>query len=255
MPTDTNICYCFKILSSENPTPTNFMIHHKNSLTLIGARNLASMALSELDVKTIATKLNWDIPTIYIGLSSLFQVDIRVLKLISKVQTARLKLNPFHHKGFVVCDGQFQRIKVPSSQFLALKQLPIETKPRLVCHLRSSLSSVINDLLLELVIKLDDEGVEKFISIFSQWRQSFLEIKGKFDSLCCTIEDMFDKIKHIQDKKQLLKTLEDNKMDPFKSVLLSMHKNGTHSARNYFSSVPLTCAKGYLANIPSQKSQ
>ena len=153
LPQETNFCYMFEMVS---PLNTIIVKHKEDVLYLHGARNLST--LQEVDPIVIAQKYNWKHAPIYNfnNLSSLLDV----LK----------NVEPTQQEGFVVCDKNFNRIKIKSEQYVALHHLAT-----------SCIENSMSDLRLITIIQ-NNEGSE-FLNYFPKYKERHTQLTEKFQEL------------------------------------------------------------------------
>lgn len=94
------------------------------------------------------------------------------------------KMSPLEQEGYVVVDGDFNRIKVKHPGYVALH------------HLRTS--PVTPRRVLEVI--RTGEG-EELAAHFPEWRQVFDDVQAAYDALVVHLEQHYDYIKGVEDRK------------------------------------------------------
>jgi hypothetical protein len=107
------------------------------------------------------------------------------LQTISDVVSAANKLDPVDDgEGFVVCDENYNRIKVKGLKYLAM------------AHMKDTFST---RRLLEVIVNC--EGGE-FLSAYPEYYKIYYELKSKYDRLLGEMEGYYDAISYIDNKKE-----------------------------------------------------
>jgi RNA ligase len=179
-------------LSFELLTPLNRIIVPQNKVRLVlhGVRNLET--LQEEDPILWATKYNWEA----VGIYSFHSWE--ALLEASKV------LKPDMGEGYVVCDGNYQRIKVKSPHYIALHQLKDSLSPK---------------RLLEVV--LNNEG-DEVLAYFPELRKPYDALQQRLEELTKNIEVGYEENKHMPDQKSFALAV---KHLPYSSVLFNLRAN------------------------------
>lgn len=190
---DTNCCYMFELMTPYN----RVVVKHKDSkIVLHGARKLSD--LNEINPIVVAHKNNWQC------------VNILPLQSWSDIEDAIVKINPMEGEGYVVCDENYNRVKIKSPQYVALS------------HMRDGLSV---KKMLE-IIRLNEHS--EFLSYFPEYAEFYHNIKSKFEYLVGEIEGFYNAIKHIDDRKKFALIAKDQK---FSGILFRIKYAQTQSVR------------------------
>lgn len=162
----TDVCYMFELM-----TPFNRIVvqHKSNRLALHGARRLSDFR--ELNPVVEANNNNWECVNIY----SLNNMD----EVLGELEN----LSPMQTEGYVVCDTEYNRIKVKSPKYVA------------IAHIHDNLSS---RRMLELV--RTGEGPE-FLSYYPELTKDYYEVKNKYDRLLGRIEGFYEAVKGVEERK------------------------------------------------------
>ena len=113
LPTRTDRCYVFELTLKEHSIVVR---HEVASLTLLGARDLNSLA--ELPCEEIGAANGWPSARCY---DRLF--DSATGPCLKGVKDAAKALDPIRQEGFVAVDKDFRRLKIKSPAYVALHHL------------------------------------------------------------------------------------------------------------------------------------
>lgn len=102
-----NKIYMFELFTKEHEI---VVIPDRDRIILLGVRDMNT--LKEEDPQPHAEKMGWECVAMYPLLTS-----------IGMVFDAAKNLDPSQHEGFVVCDNNFNRIKIKSPRYVALTHL------------------------------------------------------------------------------------------------------------------------------------
>ncbi|KAG2374677.1 hypothetical protein C9374_010421 [Naegleria lovaniensis] len=102
-----NKIYMFELFTKEHEI---IVKPDRDRIILLGVRDMNT--LKEEDPQPHAEKMGWECVAMYPLLSS-----------IGKVFDAAKNLDPSQHEGFVICDNNFNRIKIKSPRYVALSHL------------------------------------------------------------------------------------------------------------------------------------
>ena len=166
LPTETNYCFMFELM-----TPYNRIVvrHDCNQLVLHGVRDRVS--LQEADPQVWADKYNWQLVQRY------------PLQTLKEIVVLTNKLDPMDSEGYIICDGDFKRIKVKSPQYVAIS------------HLKTGFST---RRMLEIVAT--NEG-DEFLNYYPEWRELYQQIEVRYNALATEIEAEYQKYQHIPIQK------------------------------------------------------
>ena len=123
------------------------------------------------------------------NLSKIFKTpEVFLLGNLKQVEDAAEKLD-CNHEGFVVCDGNFHRVKQKSTQYVALH------------HMKNN-----GVLSFERGIDIVRYGeLDEVLSYFPEFSEHLLKIKGDFDNMISTITNAWCKFNAVKDKLQTRK--------------------------------------------------
>lgn len=167
LPVDTNSCYWFELM-----TPFNMIVvqHGGNDLVLLGGRNLTTMR--ELNPIVVAYHNHWRC------------VKTFPFNDLEAIQAVLRDMNGTEQEGFVVCDTNYNRVKLKCEDYVK--------KHRLV-------SSISQRNLLD-VVRTNEES--EVLLYCKQFDELFNDIKSRYEYLRGEIHGFYNAIKHIDDRKQ-----------------------------------------------------
>lgn len=184
IPHEKHICFAFELM-----TPFNRIIckYSNSRIALIGARDLISM--EEQDPNHFVSKYGYEAPISY----SMFSLE-------GVVEMAK-KLDPLQNEGFVVIDGNYNRVKIKNPVYVSL------------AHLKEGMSQ---KRLVE-IIRTNES--EEFLSYFPEFKEEYKEIKEKYLSLVEMLEKEYSSYKDIHGQKEFALSVKDL---PYSGVLFSL---------------------------------
>lgn len=193
LPIETNYCFMFELM-----TPYNRIVvrHDCNKLVLHGVRDKVS--LQEAEPQIWANKYNWRLVKTY------------PLQTLKEIIALTNELDPMTSEGYIICDRNFQRIKVKSPQYVAIS------------HLRTGFST---RRMLEIVAT--NEG-EEFLNYYPEWRELYQQIETKYNALVEEIEESYQKYRHIPVQKDFALAVKHLNCS---GILFSLRAGKTNSVR------------------------
>lgn len=129
-------------------------------------------------------------------------------------------MDPMNQEGYVVCDENFNRVKVKSPQYLALHSMRDGFGPRRVIEM----------------IRLNES--DEWLSYFPEFRDIHDKYKVQYDALVTALEAAWQKYSHIENRKDFALAIKDV---PLNGALFQRygHQNSTKK----------TTFKEYMANL------
>lgn len=166
LPNNTDTSFMFEMM-----TPLNRVVvrHESSNIVLHGARRLSDFV--ELDPLAVASNNGWRCVKTF-NLNSMDAI----------VESAK-NLDPMESEGYVVCDANFNRVKMKTPQYVA------------VAHLKDGFST---RRMLEIVRSNENN---EFLSYFPEYELLYQEISNKYNSLLNDMQVFYNKISHIADQK------------------------------------------------------
>ncbi len=201
LPEDTKCCFMFELMTKYNRV---VVLQPTNQLVLHGVRNIQTMA--ELEPQLWSDKYGWQL------------VARHSLTSWPEVIAAAQLLDPMSLEGYIVCDRQFNRVKVKSPQYVA------------IAHLRSSFST---RRMLEIIMA--NEG-EEFLAYFPEWTDIYQKIKRCYHELIQEIEDAYQQHQNIEVQKDFAAAI---KHLPYSGVLFSLRSGKAHSVKECLQSTTI----------------
>lgn len=167
-PNDKNKCYMFELIGPMNRI---VVVHKEANIILHGARDLKTM--KECNPVAVAYENGWQC------------VKLHPLTSFEEVKKASKDLSPTEPsgEGYVVCDANYNRLKVKNPAYDALS------------HLKSSLST---RSLLEMARRNSNTG---FLSAFPGYADLYYKIRIKYERFLGEMEGFYDAIKDIEHNK------------------------------------------------------
>ena len=198
--------YCFELT-----TPYNKVVvpHNECKLTLLAVRDNITLKEFSLSIFNHNFKLVQSFP-----LNS-WQSILATLKT----------LEGQHNEGFVVCDGNFNRVKIKHPTYVALS------------HLKEGLTK---RRLLEII--KNNEG-DEFITYFPELRDLYNELKEKYTNLVNLIEASWNQYKHIENQKDFALSVKDLQ---YKGILFNLKKGRVTSAKEGLSELLIKNLEGMI---------
>ncbi len=170
MPLQTDWCYIFELTS---PHTQVVVPYEADNLTLIGAKNRVTW--QEEWPEKAAQSYNWEVVQ-----------SFPLVSLADALESGK-QLNPMKQEGFVVCDENFNRVKIKSLQYVSIG------------FLRGVDDKNTHRYLLEII--KTNEGSE-FLSYMKEYTEPYHQLKAKYDSLVEALENHWQTIQHIEDKRE-----------------------------------------------------
>ncbi len=147
------------------------------------------------------------------------------LQTIEEIIESTKLLNPIENEGYVLVDGNFNRIKVKSPQYLALSHIKDGWGPKRIIEIIRSY-----------------EG-DEFIALFPEFKEEYYKFKTQWDNLVQELEELYSKTKDIKDQKEFALAIKHHDMA---SALFSLRRGITPSIKHYLSEVNINTLLRYF---------
>lgn len=183
---DSDCCYTFELATPLNRVVSRYDVER---LPLIGVRNVKTLQ----EIHPGSAEFDWAERPAYYKLDS-FEDCVRMASELPQLD-----------EGYVVCDSQFNRVKVKNPAYVAIS------------HLKESMTASIKGLV---TIACKNEG-EEFLTYFPEYRQTYEDIRAKLAAAKATGQAIFDELRHIESQKEFALALIAKKY-PFQGMLFSM---------------------------------
>ena len=205
--------YCFMF---ELETPYNRIVvqHSEHSIILHGVRNVKTFA--EEPLAKWADKTGWQVVNSY------------PFGTIEALVAQAEQLDPLEQEGFIVCDSNFSRIKLKSSEYVKLSHMKDGSSYRKL-----------------LAVVVNNESAE-FLAYFHELQSLFEEITEKYSKLVAMLEREYDRYKDIEVQKDFAMSVKDF---PYSGVLFSLRSGKASSVRDYMVGLPVTKVEQYLEEL------
>jgi hypothetical protein len=200
-PVDCGMCFFFELCS---PLSRVVVAHKERKLFLLGARDLKT--LKEI-APSQATLFIPGCPVV-----STFAFDN-----VDAVVEATKKMNGLEQEGFVICDANFNRVKIKSPSYLTLH------------HAKDGFQS--QRSLVE--IARNGEAPE-VIAAFPEYQTQLDETNGRLSKLIEEIEAEYARIRHIETQKEFALLAVKTRCS---GALFSLRANKVKSVREYLQQV------------------
>jgi len=193
LPQETNYCFSFELM-----TPYNRIVVRQESkkIVLHGVRNI--LTLKEEKPEAWASKYGWEV------------VQCFPLSNWSEIMEAAAKLEPMYAEGYIVCDRNFNRVKVKSPQYVA------------IAHLRDNFST---RRMLEII--LNNEG-DEFLTYYPEWREIYEKMLAQYHQTVQKIETVYQQYQHIPEQKDFALAI---KHLPYSGILFALRAGKSHSVK------------------------
>lgn len=193
LPQETDYCFIFELM-----TPYNRIVVKQsgNQIILHGVRHRKT--LLEDDPRIWAKRYGWQLVASY------------PLTTFKEVITAVEALDPMASEGYIVCDVEFNRIKVKSPQYVAIS------------HLREGFST---RRMIEIILM--NEG-EEFLAYFPEWTELYQKTKDHYQALVADIEAIYQQHQGIELQKDFALAI---KHLPYSGVLFSLRAGKSASVK------------------------
>ena len=207
-PQEIEYCFMFELM-----TPYNRIVVRQESYKLVlhGVRNLQT--LQEDNPLIWAKKTGWEVVKTY------------PLKNLAAIVEASNNLDPMKSEGYIVSDAKFNRIKIKSSEYVA------------IAHLREGFST---RKLLNIV--LTNEG-EEFLNYYPEWQGLYEQIKIKYESLVQEIEHVYAQHKDIELQKDFALTI---KHLPYSGTLFALRSGKVSSIKESLNNAAIATVEKLL---------
>ena len=187
-----NYCYAFELCCPEN----RVVVQHKEPrLILHGIRHLETM--EEISPLETEWRFAFETPKTF------------PITSIEECLEAAKHLDPLSQEGYVVCDANFNRVKVKSPAYLALHHAKdgLLSQKRMALIIRSGESS----------------EFERALAAFPELRDHFDKLVTRYNEIVFQANAAFTRIKHIENQKSFALAA---KLEYYPNILFGMRKTG-----------------------------
>ena len=201
LPEELNYCFMFELITPYNPV---IVIPKTSAIVLHGVRNLST--LKEDSPDQFAEKYGWQCVQRF----NFNSWDV--------ILAASQNLNPLELEGYIVCDDNFNRVKVKSPEYVGL------------AHTKGSLHP---QRLLEVIVNAEGE---EFLTYFHDLVPLFNGIKAKYDALVEEIVESYQAIAFIESQKDFA-TIARTK--PYSKILFGLRSGKFSSVKEGLKSLTI----------------
>lgn len=138
------------------------------------------------------------------------------LQTMADIEATFASMSPTDQEGYVVVDGNFNRVKVKNPAYVALH------------HLKDGFG------IRRLVEIIQSNETSEFLAYFPEWKAPYEEVRGRYETLVSDLESAYERIKDLQVQKDF--ALEAVKTR-FSAPLFMLRKGQVKSIRQALSSV------------------
>jgi hypothetical protein len=205
--------------SFELMTPYNIVVkpHGFSHVAMLGVRDLKN--LDEVDYDTFKEDCELEI-----GLPVVKRFDMNMLNVGQLMKT--FEGMPFSEEGYVVCDANFNRIKLKNPAYVAAHHLKSKTG---LHHIMT-------------IVKANE--VEEYAATFPERKDEIFDLKESYDDLVSTLEDVWGELKthkpknitKQEQKKYAMKVFEvaeQRMVKPFHGLFFALKDGKTESVKGY----------------------
>jgi len=196
-------CFMFELMTNENRAVVK---HDTNKLIFHGMRNVETY--QEHMAGAVVGLPEWELIK-----SFDFANFDSVLKSASS-------LNGVVQEGYVVCDANFNRVKVKAKMYVALH------------YLKSTLNTDVPELrkqrFLEIVMANEDS---EFLEYFPEYKTEYDEISKAFNTLCSLLAEQYASVKDIENQKEFALAVKNFSVP---SVFFSIRKGFAATPKEFF---------------------
>lgn len=205
LPLDTTYCYMFELM-----TPYNRIVvpHKKNRLVLHGIRDLVSMKEIYIDPRLLEG-CNWEVVK---------SLPLHSFKEENDITFLAQNIDPMESEGFVVCDKEFNRLKIKSPKYVALHHAIDGLTPRRMLE----------------IIQLNETS--EFLSYFPQYQEIYDTINNRFQKFVLEAEIYYKQHEHIANQKEFALRVKDSK---FAGACFAMKAKKTLSLKDYYNKMQI----------------
>jgi len=204
LPDNPNECFAFELTSPFNAVVVQYP---ESNLTLIGARDLTT--LQEIDPLSVAEKYGWR------------SVKSYPFTSLEDTLKAAKKLDFTKNEGFVICDGNFNRVKIKNSDYVK-------------AHLLKSSMSRKN--LLDLIRSNETSEFFTYMVTMPSWEKDFVYMKDAYDKLVVETEDLYNQWMDIPIQKDFALLATKTKIS---AALFALRNKKAKSAKDFYSNMQI----------------
>lgn len=217
LPLETRNCYIFELMTQKNPVNIKY---ESDDLVFHGARNLDT--LKEIQVEDISPLYNWSI----IEKHELNRDPEEIVSWVNKRAGTK-------HEGLILCDADFNRVKVKSKEYVALAySISMFQKNSEKCK----------EKVYELLLNENHDDINELCNSFPKLKETFLEIKTLIERLILEIEVTYENVKHIELQRDFAIEVSKSKV---KGFLFMLRNNKANSARECLKKSNYVTVKGF----------
>jgi len=205
---DKGCCYMFELMTPYN----RIVVRHKTSnIVLHGCRRMSD--LGELNPVVEAHHNGWEC------------VKIHPLQNWDEIIECAKTLDPMESEGYVVCDANYNRVKLKSPQYVA------------VAHMKDGFTT---RRMLEIVRTNENS---EFLSYYPEYTELYYDIRTKFERMASYIEGYYEAIKDIDDRKEFALLATKTK---YSGPMFALRHEKVNSIRSFISDMNIRNLESWL---------
>jgi hypothetical protein len=167
------------------------MMTEGKEIVLITVRDMHS--LNEVDAAAVAKESGW--------FSASDMKDTLGVQSVSAVVELANTLHPPLHKGYLITDSHFTRVKCTSVQYRALQELSVTPVSPRTENIDDYEQHTLQAL-LQLVRWNVHKDMEWFSAMYPQWREHYDKLHKEYVEFAADVQQRYDTLKHISDNAQ-----------------------------------------------------
>lgn len=217
-----DFCFFFELTSPFNKIVVNYT---KPQITLLGARDLTN--LKEHKVK--------DILAAFFCSEDITTPEVFEFFSIENAQKRLEELSPFEFEGYVLCDDNFNRIKLKSQKYVELH------------HLGSGLN--VNKNLMEIVRKGE---IDEVAANFPELKERLANLLFIYNGLVSEINNIYNQINHTDDMKKFAEMAKESK---YASALFALKRKKADSVRSFLLDLNIKVFMSWMEELDLERTK
>lgn len=202
LPSDSwrDSCFIFELCTKWNKVVVQ---HQKSRIVSLGVRSRLPYIqgdYTQYKPDNIIYNVNWEIVKSY------------PLTSFEEIVASCASINPMEQEGYVVCDVNFNRVKVKSPQYVALNNIRDGHGPKRIIE----------------IIRTNE--YKEFLTYFPEWKDEYDKYLNKFALLECKLMVAWDENCYIESQKEFALAIKDI---PFNGALFMIRAGKVKSVREF----------------------
>lgn len=211
-PDDPEVCPSFELTSQFN----RVVVPHKTAgLTLIGVH--LRDELKEIALDDIQYHFNLYLADEFVPYPV---VKSYALSSFDDIVRSFADIDPISQEGYVVVDGNFNRVKIKHPGYVALHHLKDGFGPRRIVE----------------IIRTSEKS--EVLTYFPEWKEQFNDVQSRYDNLVNGLQNLYDEIKDIPVQKDFALAVQARK-PAVPSALYQLRAGKIVSVKQHFADMPI----------------